>query len=97
MRAVGMVTAILLLAVTALSQEKPADPDTPERFAARVVEVFDGGDTETLEVLARRPGYDPWMIADELYFRGNFPSLYGNNNVLPSVPFSWTAEFVYKF
>ena len=36
-------------------------------------------------------------VTDELYFRGNFPSLYGNNNVLPSAPRNWAAEFVYKF
>lgn len=36
-------------------------------------------------------------VTDELYFRGNFPSLYGNNAVLPSVPRNWQAEFVYKF
>lgn len=36
-------------------------------------------------------------VTDELYFRGNFPSLYGNNAVLPSVGRSWTAEFVRKF
>ncbi len=36
-------------------------------------------------------------ITDETYFRGNFPSLYGNNAILPELPFSWTAEFAYKF
>ncbi len=36
-------------------------------------------------------------VTDELYFRGNFPSLYGNNAVLPSVGRNWTAEFVRKF
>ena len=36
-------------------------------------------------------------VTDELYFRGNFPSLYGNNNVLPQLPLNWSAEVVYKF
>ncbi|MEE4661912.1 MAG: TonB-dependent receptor, partial [Halieaceae bacterium] len=36
-------------------------------------------------------------ITDELYFRGNFPSLYGNNAVLPELPRNWAAEFSYKF
>ena len=36
-------------------------------------------------------------IGDELYFRGNYPSLYGNNTVLPSLPFHWLAEWAYKF
>ena len=36
-------------------------------------------------------------VTDELYFRGNFPSLYGNNAVLPSTPRSWALEFVRKF
>ncbi|MEM0954755.1 MAG: TonB-dependent receptor [Pseudomonadota bacterium] len=36
-------------------------------------------------------------ITDEQYFRGNFPSLYGNNAVLPELPRNWAAEFAYKF
>ena len=36
-------------------------------------------------------------VTDELYFRGNFPSLYGNNNVLPNLPFNWSAEVAYSF
>ena len=36
-------------------------------------------------------------VTDELYFRGNFPSLYGNNNVLPQLPLNWSAEVVYRF
>lgn len=34
---------------------------------------------------------------DETYFRGNFPSLYGNNAVLPELPRNYRAEFSYKF
>ncbi|TGD74585.1 TonB-dependent receptor [Mangrovimicrobium sediminis] len=36
-------------------------------------------------------------ILDEDYYRGNFPSLYGNNAVLPELPFNWSAEIAYKF
>lgn len=36
-------------------------------------------------------------ITDETYFRGNFPSLYGNNAVLPERPRNWSAEVAYKF
>ncbi len=36
-------------------------------------------------------------ITDETYFRGNFPSLYGNNAVLPELPRNWAAEVAYKF
>ncbi len=36
-------------------------------------------------------------VTDELYFRGNFPSLYGNNTVLPSLPANYSLEFVQKF
>ena len=36
-------------------------------------------------------------LGDERYFRGNYPSLYGNNTVLPSKPFSWLAEMSYRF
>ena len=36
-------------------------------------------------------------LGDERYFRGNYPSLYGNNTVLPSLPFSWLAEFSFRF
>ena len=36
-------------------------------------------------------------LGDERYFRGNYPSLYGNNTVLPSKPFSWLAELSYRF
>ena len=36
-------------------------------------------------------------VTDELYFRGNFPSLYGNNTVLPSLPTNYSLEFVQKF
>ena len=36
-------------------------------------------------------------ITDETYFRGNFPSLYGNNAVLPELPRNWAAEIAYQF
>ena len=36
-------------------------------------------------------------ILDEEYFRGNFPSLYGNSNILPGLPFNWSVEGTYKF
>ncbi|MGA0838495.1 MAG: TonB-dependent siderophore receptor [Pseudomonadales bacterium] len=36
-------------------------------------------------------------VFDEEYFRGNFPSLYGNSNILPGLPFSWSLEATYKF
>ncbi|MFT7221572.1 MAG: iron complex outermembrane receptor protein [Candidatus Azotimanducaceae bacterium] len=36
-------------------------------------------------------------LTDETYFRGNFPSLYGNNAILPELPRAWRAEFSYKF
>lgn len=36
-------------------------------------------------------------LTDETYFRGNFPSLYGNNAILPELPRHWKAEFSYKF
>ena len=36
-------------------------------------------------------------VLDETYFRGNFPSLYGNSNVLPGLPFNWSLEATYKF
>ena len=36
-------------------------------------------------------------LTDETYFRGNFPSLYGNNAILPELPRNWRAEVSYKF
>lgn len=36
-------------------------------------------------------------VTDEKYFRGNFPSLYGNNAILPELPRNWRAEVTYKF
>lgn len=36
-------------------------------------------------------------LTDETYFRGNFPSLYGNNAILPELPRNWKAEVSYKF
>jgi iron complex outermembrane receptor protein len=36
-------------------------------------------------------------VTDEEFFRGNFPSLYGNNAVLPELPRNWRAEVTYKF
>ncbi len=36
-------------------------------------------------------------VTDELYFRGNFPGLYGNNTVLPSLPANYSVEFEQKF
>tara|TARA_X000000368_G_scaffold202449_1_gene159807 strand:- start:2174 stop:4750 length:2577 start_codon:yes stop_codon:yes gene_type:complete len=36
-------------------------------------------------------------IGDRRYFKGNYPSLYGNNTVLPSQPFRWIAEVAYRF
>jgi iron complex outermembrane receptor protein len=36
-------------------------------------------------------------VLDETYFRGNFPSLYGNSNILPGLPFNWSLEATYKF
>ena len=36
-------------------------------------------------------------ILDEEYYRGNFPSLYGNSNILPGLPFNWSLEGTYKF
>ncbi len=34
---------------------------------------------------------------NEKYFRGNFPSVYGSNSVLPELPRNWRAEVTYKF
>lgn len=36
-------------------------------------------------------------VLDETYFRGNFPSLYGNSNILPGLPINWSLEATYKF
>jgi iron complex outermembrane recepter protein len=36
-------------------------------------------------------------VTNETYFRGNFPSLYGNNAILPELPRNWRAEVTYKF
>ncbi len=36
-------------------------------------------------------------LTNETYFRGNFPSLYGNNAILPELPRNWRAEVSYKF
>ena len=36
-------------------------------------------------------------VGNQRYFRGNYPSLYGNNTVLPSQPFRWFAEVAYRF
>jgi len=36
-------------------------------------------------------------LTNERYFRGNFPSVYGSNSVLPELPRNWRAEVTYRF
>ena len=36
-------------------------------------------------------------IAGKRYFRGNFPSLYGNNAILPKLPRNLGCSVLYKF
>jgi CHAT domain-containing protein/Tfp pilus assembly protein PilF len=55
------------LAATILAQDKP---DTPAQAADEVLAAFKAKDQEALKALAEKDDADPWLVADELCFRG---------------------------
>ena len=67
------LVVVLLLVGTAAAQDKPKPkpkPDTPEQAADKVLAAFKAKDQKTLKALAEKDDPDPWMVADELCFRG---------------------------
>ena len=54
---------VLLLAGSALGQEKPPKPDTPEQAAEKVLAAFKAKDEAALKALADRDRPDPWLVA----------------------------------
>ena len=73
-----VVCCLVLVAAPAAAEEAPAPvaPKEPARHrrpgeaAEAVIEAFEAGDTKTLRVLAARDRPDPWLVADEILFRG---------------------------
>ncbi|MHC4161293.1 MAG: CHAT domain-containing protein [Planctomycetota bacterium] len=69
MRIALAVPVALLVATALLAQDKPR-PDTPEQAADKVLAALEAKDQEALKALAERDEPDPWLVADELCFRG---------------------------
>ena len=65
------LVVVLLLVGTAAAQDKPKPkPDTAAQAADKVLAAFKAKDQKTLRALAEKDKPDPWMVADELCFRG---------------------------
>ena len=59
----------LLIATSVAAQDK-AKPDTPEQAADKVLAAFKAKDEAALKALAEKDQPDPWLVADELCYRG---------------------------
>ena len=65
------LVVVLLLVVSVAAQDKPKPkPDTDKQAADKVVAAFTAKDEKTLASLAAKDKPDPWLVADELCFRG---------------------------
>jgi len=64
--------AVLLAGSVVRGQDKAekAKPDTPEQAADKVLATFKAKDEKGLKALAAKDNPDPWLVADELCFRG---------------------------
>jgi len=60
---------VLLFVAPLPAQDKPK-PDTPEQAADKVLAAFKAEDRKALKALAEKDNPDPWLVADELCFRG---------------------------
>jgi CHAT domain-containing protein/Tfp pilus assembly protein PilF len=69
MRNLRAALLVLLFAAALPAQDRP-QPDTPEQAADKVPAAFKAKDGKTLKVLAEKDDPDPWLVADEMCFRG---------------------------
>ncbi len=56
MRCVTTAVVLLVCTASALAQEKPAKPDTPEQAAEKVLAAFEAEDEAALKALAEKDG-----------------------------------------
>ncbi|MHC4732018.1 MAG: hypothetical protein ACYS6Z_15705, partial [Planctomycetota bacterium] len=61
---------LVLLFVAPLRAQDKRKPDTPEQAADKAVAAFKAEDQKALKSLAEKDNPDPWLVADELCFRG---------------------------
>ena len=65
------LVVVLILAATGAAQDKvKAKPDTDKQAADKVLVAFKAKDEKALKALAEKDKPDPWLVADELCFRG---------------------------
>jgi tetratricopeptide (TPR) repeat protein len=69
MRNLRAALLALLFAAPLLAQDQPK-LDTPELAADKVLAAFRAKDENALKALAEKDKPDPWLVADELCFRG---------------------------
>jgi len=69
MRNLHAALLVLLFVAPLPAQDKP-EPDTPEQAADKVLAAFKAADQKALKALAEKDNPDPWLVADELCFRG---------------------------
>ncbi|MHC4137291.1 MAG: CHAT domain-containing tetratricopeptide repeat protein [Planctomycetota bacterium] len=69
MRNLGAALLALLFVAPLPAQDKPK-PDTPEQAAGKVIVAFKAEDQKALKALAEKNKPEPWLVADELCFRG---------------------------
>ena len=63
--------ALAALALMSLAAPPPAPPGAIEDAADRVAAALAGGDAAGVAAVAADPALDPWLVADELFGRGN--------------------------
>ena len=67
-----LAVSLMLLFATALSAQDEGKSDTSEQAADRVLRAFNAKAEKALKALAGKDDPDPWLIADELCYRGKY-------------------------
>ena len=89
-----IVVGLLLCVAAAVAQE---ETETPEQAADQVLAAVQASDTETLKALAERDEPDPWLVADELCFRGERGAAVAFAKAAPRPDTERLAEYVERW
>lgn len=70
MRRTALLLVLLLGTLPVFAEEDPPKPLTTGQAASEVLEAFEAKDDAALKALAEKDVPDPWLVVDELCFRG---------------------------